>query len=153
MNEIRFTISKIPENNCNALIQHIQNSVHDYDAQLQIDISVSEPFLWLTTRKGHFKLYYSKCRFIETDGRSLIFHCEGSILRKNGKISSILEKLPDHLFFRCNNSYIVNLNYISKIIPDGDRYSILLRTGEKLPLSRSRYQKCLSALKILKSTE
>lgn len=106
MNEIRFTISKIPENNRDALIQHIRNSVHDYDAQLQIDIAVSEPFLWLTTRKGHFKLYYSKCRFIETDGRSLIFHCEGSILRKNGKISSILEKLPDRLFFRCNNSYI-----------------------------------------------
>ena len=63
MNEIRFTISKIPENNCNALIQHIQNSVHDYDAQLQIDISVFEPFLWLTTRKGHFKLYYSKRPF------------------------------------------------------------------------------------------
>lgn len=148
MNEIRFTISKIPENNRDALIQHIRNSVHDYDAQLQIDIAVSEPFLWLTTRKGHFKLYYSKCRFIETDGRSLIFHCEGSILRKNGKISSILEKLPDRLFFLCNNSYIVNLNYINVIIPDGDRYSILLRTGEKLPLSRSRYQECLSALNI-----
>ena len=57
MNEIRFTISKIPENNRDALIQHIRNSVHDYDAQLQIDIAVSEPFLWLTTRKGHFKLY------------------------------------------------------------------------------------------------
>ena len=54
MNEIRFTISKIPENNRDALIQHIRNSVHDYDAQLQIDIAVSEPFLWLTTRKGHF---------------------------------------------------------------------------------------------------
>ena len=35
MNEIRFTISKIPENNRDALIQHIRNSVHDYDAQLQ----------------------------------------------------------------------------------------------------------------------
>lgn len=152
MDEIRFTVSKIPENCRNKLIEHLKNSVQDYNPQLQINISVPEPFLWLTTRKGHFKLYFSKCRFIETDRRSLIFHCEGSILRKNGKISSILEKLPGHLFFRCNNSYIVNLSYIQQIIPDGDRYSILLRTGEKLPLSRSRYQECLRALKILNSS-
>lgn len=149
MNEIRFTVSKIPENCRSELIEHLKNSIQEYNPQLQIDVSVSEPFLWLNTRKGHFKLYYSKCRFIETDRRSLVFHCEGSILRKNGKISEILEKFPNRLFFRCNNSYVVNLNYISQIVPDGDRYSILLRTGEILPLSRSRYQECLMALDIL----
>lgn len=152
MNEIRLTIREIPEDSRNALIQHLKSSLQDYDPQLQVHISVSEPFLWLTTRNGHFKLYYSKCRFIETENRSLIFHCEGSILRKNGKISEILEKLPAHLFFRCNNSYIVNLQYISTILPDGDRYSILLHSGEKLPLSRSRYQECLAALDILKES-
>lgn len=152
MNEIRFTVSKIPEDCRNEFIEHLKNSIQDYDPQLQIDVSVSEPFLWLNTRKGHFKLYYCKCRFIETDRRNLIFHCEGSILRKNGKISEILEMLPNRLFFRCNNSYVVNLNYISQIVPDGDRYSILLRTGENLPLSRSRYQECLMALDVLNSS-
>ena len=151
-NEIKFTVSKIPENDRSAFIQHLKNSIQDYDPQLQIDISETEPFFWLTTRKGYFKLYYSKCPFIETDRRSLVFHCEGSVHRKNGKISVILEELPQHLFFRCNNSYIVNLQYISEIIPDGDRYSILLHSGEKLPLSRSRYQKCLKALNILKES-
>lgn len=150
MNEIELIISKIPEGSRGALIQHLKNSVRSYDPQLHIDIAVSEPFLWLNTKKGHFKLYYSQCRFIETDRRDLIFHCENRIIRKTGKISSILEKLPGSLFFRCNNSYIVNLRYISHIIPEGDRYDIRLCTGETIPLSRSRYQNCLKALHILK---
>lgn len=149
MNEIRFTISEIPQNDHDALIQHLKNSIRDYNPRLQVRISVSEPFLWLNTKKGHFKLYYSKCRFIETDNRSLIFHCENNVLRKTGKISALLEQLPDNLFFRCNNSYIVNLNHINSIIPEGDRYSILLRSGEKIPLSRSHHQDCLTALNIL----
>lgn len=149
MNEIHITIRKVPDEHCSTFVRQLTDLIQDHDPRLQVDISVSDPFLWLTTRKGHFKLYFSKCHFIETDRRSLIFHCDGGILRKNGRISEILKMLPHHLFFRCNNSYIVNLRCINEIRPDGDRYSIRLRSGEIVPLSRSRYQECLAALGIL----
>ena len=51
----------------------------------------------------------------------------------------MLKRLPGRFFFRCNNSYIVNLNYVASIVPEGDRYNIRLTTGEVIPLSRSRY--------------
>lgn len=108
----------------------------------------SESFFWVSNPEGHFKLYHSKCRFIETENRHLIFHCEQEIIRETGKISDIMEKLPDSQFFRCSNSYIVNLHYISHILPEGNRYNIHLLTGEIIPLSRSRYRDCLVRLNI-----
>lgn len=146
MNKIHIIISEISEPECRELVQHLKSTIRDYDPALKVTMHRSS--LWLSIRKGHFRLIYSRCRFIETDNRHLIFHYEDKIIRKSGKISDILEKLPSDIFFRCNNSYIVNLHHISKISPEGDRYNIHLRSGEILPLSRSRYQDCLVSLGI-----
>lgn len=104
---------------------------------------ISQSFLWISNRDGYFKLYYSKLRYIETENRYLIFHYNDQIIRYSGKISDFKETLPKNIFFRCNNSYIVNLYYISHIAPEGSRYNIQLITGEILPLSRSRYRELL----------
>lgn len=104
---------------------------------------VSESFLWISNRDGYFKLYHSKLRYIETENRYLIFHYNDQVIRYAGKISDFRETLPESTFFRCNNSYIVNLYYISHIAPEGSRYNIRLLTGEVLPLSRSRYRELL----------
>lgn len=113
---------------------------------IQSEIHLSDPFLWVSNRDGHFKLFYSRLRYAETENRHLIFHYEDQVIRHAGRISNFVEKLPDELFFRCNNSYIVNLSYISSIVPDGNRYRIQLITGEEIPLSRSRYRSLLSRL-------
>lgn len=113
---------------------------------IQSESRLSDSFLWVSNRDGHFKLFYSRLRYAETENRHLIFHYEDQVIRHTGRISNFVEKLPEELFFRCNNSYIVNLTYISSITPDGNRYSIQLITGEKIPLSRSRYRHLLSIL-------
>lgn len=136
-NEIHIVIRDVPADSCSELVQKLRNLILPCPGSLEI--FVARPFLWLSTKKGHFKLYYSKCRFIETENRNLIFHYKDQRISKSGKISSMLKKLPDRIFFRCNNSYIVNLDYVSGIVPEGDRYNIHLKTGEVLPLSRSRY--------------
>lgn len=147
MREITIHIQEGSETNCDLFLQQITDAAQSLE--LKTDISVSSPFLWISTKNGHFKLYLTKCRFIETDNRKLIFHYLERTICKSGKISSIIEKLPKSMFFRCNNSYIVNLRYISHIVPEGGRYNLLLTTGEILPLSRSKYQKCLRLLKEL----
>lgn len=124
----------------------ILNEIRRY---LQSERYLLEPFLWISNKDGHFKLFYSKLRYVETENRHLAFHYEDQIVRHTGRMSNCVEKLPDELFFRCNNSYIVNLNYISHIVPEGNRYSIHLITGEALPLSRSRYRNLLSLLSIM----
>jgi len=108
-----------------------------------------EPFLWVSNRDGHFKLFFSRLRYVETENRHLTFHYEEQVLRQSGRISNCEELLPETWFFRCNNSYIVNLRYIESIVPEGNRYEIHLLTGEVLPLSRSRYRKLLSLLSVL----
>lgn len=107
---------------------------------------VSHSFLWISNRDGYFKLYHSRLRYIETENRYLIFHYSDQVIRYAGKISDFKETLPENIFFRCNNSYIVNLYYISLIAPEGNRYKIRLITQEILPLSRSRYRELLSKI-------
>ncbi len=107
---------------------------------------LSEPFLWISNKSGLFKIYYSRLRFIETESRRLLFHYDGTTICHSGNFSDFTDKLPASEFFRCNNSYIVNLRYITSIIPDGGRYNIHLLTGETIPLSRSHYRDCLHLL-------
>ena len=151
MNEIHIIISEVSEENRNDLLKQLEHTIQNYEPRPKI--TVSEPALWLSTKRGHHRLYYSRCHYIETDNRHLIFHFENENIRMTGKLSEILKKLPQNLFFRCNNSYIVNLKYISDITPEGDRYNIRLQSGEIIPLSRSRYQECRTNLKILASSD
>lgn len=118
---------------------------------LEQEALLSEPFLWLSSKKGLFKIYYAKLRFIETEARHLLFHYGTLTLSYTGKISDYIDTLPESVFFRCNNSYIVNLKYIISIVPDGNRYNIHLITGEIIPLSRSRYRDCLLLLRELQN--
>lgn len=107
---------------------------------------LTDSFFWVSNREGYFKLYLSRLRYIETENRHLVFHYDNQIIRHTSRISNYEETLPKNLFFRCNNSYIVNLHYIIDVVPDGNRYCIHLITGEAIPLSRSRHRKLLSLL-------
>lgn len=106
----------------------------------------TDSFSWLSSRNEYFKIYHSRLRFVETKNRSLIFHYNGQMIRYPGRISEFKDHLPESIFFRCNNSYIVNLSYISRIVPEGSRYNLCLITGELLPLSRSRHRELLLRL-------
>ncbi len=146
MKEIHITISQLQKKDCLKLLLQLEYAVRHYEPRPTI--TISEPVLWLSSKNRLHRLHYSSCHFIETDNRHLIFHCEHEIFRKTGKISDILKQLPETIFFRCNNSYIVNLNYISDIMPEGNRYNIRLKSGEVIPLSRSRYQECRKRLEL-----
>jgi len=51
-------------------------------------------------------------------------------------------KLPQENFVRIHRSYIINLNYMKKIEPmEKENYTAVMVDDEKLPISRSGYQK------------
>lgn len=112
-----------------AEIRHFQSNYWSYVA--------SESML-LSGRDGDYNVQASLIRYIETDGRHQILHYDGKKLETNGKLSDYENRLPKRHFYRCHNSYIVNLRYIDIIKRDHFRYSILLVTGETIPLSRDR---------------
>ena len=49
--------------------------------------------------------------------------------------------LPARLFFRCHNSFLVNLSHVGEI----ERTTLRLRDGTRLPIGRRYYQAFQSA--------
>lgn len=117
--------------------------------------SISEPYLlkaphiWVSTRNIDYKLYLRHLRYVETFNRQLIFHYGNDEYNICGKISDLENNLSNSNFFRCNNSYLVNINYIEKIKPDANRYLIDLITGESIPLSRHKKRELLKLISSL----
>lgn len=99
---------------------------------------ITKPYIWYSDKHGEYKIYLHKLRYIETDSHQLILHYENEHLYVKGSLSDFHHKLPSNSFYRSNNSYIVNVNYIEKIKKDISRYCIFLITGEKIPLSRDK---------------
>lgn len=64
----------------------------------------------------------------------------------NGTLCDLEEKLSAHGFFRSHRSYLVNLKQIKEIIKSGATYEILLDSGDKIMLSRSKAKDLLRLL-------
>lgn len=105
---------------------------------LKYESLLSKQYMLLTDKNSITKMYFSKLRYIETCGRHLLFHYDGQALFHTGKMSDYARMLPCHLFFRCCNSHLINMYYVSNLSVDINRYSIRLITGEEVPLSRDR---------------
>ena len=48
------------------------------------------------------------------------------------------QELDKRLFIRCHNSFLVNRMFIKELISQNHDY-LLLKTGDKIPISRRRY--------------
>lgn len=109
---------------------------------------LTKPYIWIYNQQGIYKLYLNKLRYIETSNRKLLLHYENKQICYNGQLADFQKNLSSD-FFRCNNSYIVNINYVGQVKPDISRYKIYLVTGEVIPLSRNKKMQLLSKLKNL----
>lgn len=99
---------------------------------------LNKPYLWISNHKGLFKAYVHKIRYLETGYRRINLYYDDLQLYQIGRLKDFEAILPKDVFFRCSSSYIVNMDYIDKLYPDYNRYSIRLLTGEILPLSRDK---------------
>lgn len=64
-------------------------------------------------------------------------------------MSKFEQQLPPAQFVRVHRSYFVNVSYINKIeLLEKEQYCILLKTGQKIPVSKSGYAKLKSFLGI-----
>lgn len=92
--------------------------------------------------------------FVEAHGSySRIFFMKNNSLKSMMMSNNIAEYellLPPALFFRIHKSYLLNPKFIRKIIKD-ETASVVLNTGEALPVSRRRYATMLTFLKNNKS--
>lgn len=78
--------------------------------------------------------------YIAADGDYIAFHTQGSKFLKQQTMKAIEKQLGTG-FIRTHRSYIVNTDFIEKIeLYSKDSYQLLLKTGDKIPVSRSGYE-------------
>jgi two-component system LytT family response regulator len=79
---------------------------------------------------------------IEAQGDYLAIHAEGKCHLKPQRISEIEEQLDATRFLRVHRSFIISLAHLQAIErPGPDRHAARLRSGKRVPISRSGYEK------------
>ncbi|WP_299776772.1 LytTR family DNA-binding domain-containing protein [uncultured Formosa sp.] len=75
--------------------------------------------------------------FVESDGNySTIFLKDNQKIVLTKKLKEVNAILPEHVFFRIHNSYIVNLNKIKEYIKN-EGY-VVMQSNHKIPVARQR---------------
>ena len=72
--------------------------------------------------------------YLESQGHTICIHTAVEIISIYRRLDDIVRLLPDN-FYRCHKSYLVNLRQIRRI----QQPDLLLKSGHKVPVSRSRY--------------
>jgi len=75
----------------------------------------------------------AKFRYAETYGRGSLLHLTGSAIETQLKLNEVMELLCEAAFLRCHGSYIVNMNYIVEITPEGFR----IEGGGQAPIRKN----------------
>jgi len=79
---------------------------------------------------------------IEAQGDYLAIHADGKCHMKPQRISEIEEQLDAGRFLRVHRSFIISLAHLQAIErPGPDRHAARLRSGKRVPISRSGYEK------------
>lgn len=91
---------------------------------------------------------YDITHFSAEDDYVNIHTAEGAFL-KSQTLSFFEKTLNDQLFVRVHRSYIVKVDQINKIEPyEKDGHLVILKTGEKIPVSKTGYPKLKAVLGI-----
>lgn len=78
--------------------------------------------------------------YIQADGDYISIHTNDGNYLKEQTMKQTENMLPVSLFIRIHRSYIVNINYISRIERYRERQQIILHNKEVIKISTARYQ-------------
>jgi DNA-binding LytR/AlgR family response regulator len=104
--------------------------------------TIKEGYISVKNDDGFFKIYLTSLKYIETYERKTMIHTTKDNIISYKKMQEHEKDLVDYPFVRCHNSYIVNLEYIDKIVG----YEITLMSGETIPISKQKKKELLQCL-------
>lgn len=108
------------------------------------------PVSRVVVRKGNAinLIPVEQIRFVEAQDDYVMIHHTGGKALKQQTMKYYEDNLPKTDFVRIHRSYIVSVHEINRIEPYGkDSHVAMLKTGDKLPVSRSGYQLLREELK------
>lgn len=131
-------------------LQHARSSlgqVQDIPALLQQTMKSDAPLARVLIRDGS-KVHIiasEKIDFIEAQDDYVQVHSEGKSYLKNQRLSELENQLDGSQFLRIHRSYLLNLERLARIeTASKDSHHAILQNGQRLPVSRSGYQKLKS---------
>ena len=98
-----------------------------------------------TNSSGVYKIYAKSIRYIETDGHNTRIHTEHDAILSHKPLKEHEQALFEPYFVRCHAGFLVNLLFFKQL----EENCLVLMTGDKIPVSRSRRQKVLEAIQKL----
>lgn len=97
---------------------------------------VAGPSLRCTTTDGGEALVpRDTLLYIEVMGNRLFFHGQHEVVEGVGSLNSVVEALPEKLFYRAHRNYVVNLQYVQKI----GHYYFEMQNGDRVAVAKNRY--------------
>ena len=85
--------------------------------------------------------------FFEAEDDYIAIHTASGKYLKKMTMKSLEEALDPSMFVRVHRSYLISLNEITKIEPyERDNFLVLLRGGEKVPVSKTGYSRLRQVL-------
>jgi DNA-binding LytR/AlgR family response regulator len=94
---------------------------------------VTSDFIYIRADRQYIKVYFKDIRYIEGMKNYAMVHSTTEKWMTAISLQQIIQQLPDAQFARINKSYIININYIQRILPD----FILLDKGKELPFGNA----------------
>ena len=91
----------------------------------------------ITNKKGIYRVLYNEILHAESKARLVnIYLKSGKIITFYSKLQDFFESLEDERFLKSHKSFIVNMDYITKI----ENASITIINDKKIPISNSNIQ-------------
>lgn len=131
-----------PSNLCGFLVKPVApDLLHAMleKAQEQIDRQDNQKLLIQQKGTAHAIPYRDIC-YLESRGHQLIIHTFNDSILHYQRLEELKKQLPSQ-FFQCHKSYLVNMSLIRRI----EKNAVFLKTGEEVPVSKSRYQETRTA--------
>ena len=101
---------------------------------------IPQDFLFIKNGPTTIKVIQQSIHYIENEGHRIFIHTDNGIIETNNSMKN-MEQMLNKQFFRSNNCYIVNLEYVDRV--EGSTAYV---EGTPLQISRPRKKDFMQAL-------
>ncbi len=98
-------------------------------------------YIAVSTGKGMMRLEAGRIHYFESFGHRIVVHTGGASFPLNDTMRHLEELFLPHGFYRCNNSFLVNLKHV-----EGVELNEVIVAGHRLAISRPRRKAFMEAL-------
>ena len=80
--------------------------------------AISDEFIYIKADRQYIRLFFKDIRYIEGMRNYVIIHTQKEKIMPAINVKQIYDRLPKTIFARVSKSYIINVNYINRILTD-----------------------------------